>query len=191
MHFSLRRGLKAAAQHLPVTADDEALEGAVEFVIRRFEVQLRDEGLRHDAISATIATGLDDPYEIRRIARAFTQLIGTEAWRDILHAHSRCKRIVRDLDETFALNPSVDTDPSSQALHEATEAAWQKMDAAEDKVTTLVEVMANLREPINVFFEAVLVMAKEPELKAARLALVQRIAALPNGIVDLSLFEGF
>ena len=189
MHFSLRRGLKAAALHLPVTADDEALEGAVEFVIRRFEVQLRDEGLRHDAISATIATGLDDPYEIRRIAQAFTQLIGTEAWRDILHAHSRCKRIVRDLDETFALNPSLDTDPSSKDLHKATEAAWQKMDGAE--VTALVEVMANLREPINVFFEAVLVMAKEPELKAARLALVQRIAALPNGIVDLSQFEGF
>lgn len=191
VHFSLRRGLKAAALHLPVKADDEALDSAVEFVIRRFEVQLRDEGLRHDAVSATIATGLDDPYEIRRIAQAFTALIGTDAWRDILHAHSRCKRIVRDLDETYALNPDVDTDASSKALHEATEAAWQKMDAATDKVTTLIEVMTDLREPINVFFEAVLVMAKEPELKAARLALVQRIAALPNGIVDLGQFEGF
>jgi glycyl-tRNA synthetase beta subunit len=134
---------------------------------------------------------LDDPYEIRRIAEAFTKQIGTETWLDILHAHSRCKRIVRDLDETFDLNPDVDPDASSKALHEATEAAWHKMDAAEDKLTTLLDVMAELREPINVFFDVVMVMAKEPELKAARLALVQRIAALPSGIVDLSQFEGF
>ena len=191
VHFSLRRGLQAAAQHLPVVAKDDALDEAFEFVIRRFEVNLRDEGLRHDAISAAIAAGLDDPYEIRRIAEAFTKQIGTETWLDILHAHSRCKRIVRDLDETFDLNPDVDPDASSKALHEATEAAWHKMDAAEDKLTTLLDVMAELREPINVFFDVVMVMAKEPELKAARLALVQRIAALPSGIVDLSQFEGF
>jgi glycyl-tRNA synthetase len=191
VHFSLRRGLQAAAQHLPVKADDDALDEALEYVIRRFEVNLRDEGLRHDAISAAIAAGLDDPYEIRRIAEAFTEQIGTDAWLDVLHAHSRCKRIVRNLDEEYELNSSVDPEPSSKVLFDATEAAWQKMDTAKDKLTTLLEVMADLQEPINVFFEAVLVMAKEPELKASRLALVQRIAALPDDIVDLSQFEGF
>ena len=109
----------------------------------------------------------------------------------MLHAHSRCKRIVRNLDEEYELNSSVDPEPSSKVLFDATEAAWQKMDTAKDKLTTLLEVMADLQEPINVFFEAVLVMAKEPELKASRLALVQRIAALPDDIVDLSQFEGF
>jgi glycyl-tRNA synthetase len=191
VHFSLRRGLDTAARHLPVVAKVEALDEAFEFVVRRFEVHLRDEGLRHDAISAVIATGLDDPYEIRRIAEAFTNQIGTDTWLDVLHAHSRCNRIVRDLDETFPLNPDVDPEASSRALHTATEAGWKRMDAVQDKLTTLLDVMTELREPINVFFEAVLVMAKEPELKAARLALVQRIAALPGGIVELSRFEGF
>ena len=191
VHFSLRRGLQAAAKHLPVVPKKEALDEAFEYVIRRFEVHLRDEGLRHDAISAAIAAGLDDPFEIRRIAEAFTEQIGTDAWLDILHAHSRCKRIVRDLDETYDLNPDIDPEVSSKALYEATEAARQKMDASDDKLTTLLEVLAELREPINVFFDAVLVMAKEPELKASRLALVQRIASLPNGVVDLSQFEGF
>ena len=160
-------------------------------MIRRFEVNLRDEGLRYDAVSAAIAAGSDDPYEIRRVSEAFTKQIGTESWLAVLHAHSRCKRIVRDLKETHALNPGVDPDPSSIALHAAVETAWSKMKASDDRLTTLLEVMADLREPINVFFEAVLVMAKEPELKAARLALVQRIASLPEGIVDLSQFEGF
>ena len=76
---------------------------------------LRDEDLRHDAVSAAIAAHLDDPYQIQRIARAFTAQIHSDQWLDILHAHARCKRIVRDLSEHYDLNP--DHDPKKPLLH--------------------------------------------------------------------------
>jgi len=44
---------------------------------------------------------------------------------------------------------------------------------------------------INRFFEAVLVMAEEPQVRANRLGLLQRVAALPAGAADLSPLEGF
>ena len=47
------------------------------------------------------------------------------------------------------------------------------------------------KAPINRFFTDVLVMAEDPAVRQARLALVQRIAALPDGIADLSQLQGF
>ena len=48
-----------------------------------------------------------------------------------------------------------------------------------------------LQAPINRFFTDVLVMAEDPAVRQARLALVQRVAALANGIADLSQLQGF
>jgi len=191
MHFSLRQGLKAAANHMPVTPKPEALDEAFDYIIRRLEVALRDEGLRHDAISAAIAAGLDDPYEIRRIAKAFTEQIHSDLWLDILHAHARCKRIVRDLSDHYDLDPDSDPEASSKALHKAYLSARKTMDAADDKLTALIQVMTDLCDPINQFFEDVLIMVDDPDLKQSRLALAQHLAALPDDIVDLSQFEGF
>jgi glycyl-tRNA synthetase beta subunit len=44
---------------------------------------------------------------------------------------------------------------------------------------------------INAFFEAILVMAPEPEIRQNRLGLLQRIAGLAEGVADLSRLEGF
>ena len=44
---------------------------------------------------------------------------------------------------------------------------------------------------INGFFDKVLVMADEKAVRENRLALLQRVAALPQGVVDLSKLEGF
>ena len=44
---------------------------------------------------------------------------------------------------------------------------------------------------MHAFFDAVFVMAEEPGLRTARLASGQHIAALPDGIADLSLLKGF
>ncbi len=55
----------------------------------------------------------------------------------------------------------------------------------------LGQVLAELHGPINRFFTDVLVMAEDPAVRQARLALVQRVAGLPNGIADLSQLQGF
>ena len=73
--------------------------------------------------------------------------------------------------------------------------AWQgsgvRRQGSEDNVATLAETLRILREPVNRFFTDVLVMAEDPAVRQARLALLQRIAALPDGIADLSQLQGF
>ncbi len=54
-----------------------------------------------------------------------------------------------------------------------------------------MQILRDLQTPINDFFENVQVMAEDPDLRAARLALVQRIASLSDGLADLTRLRGF
>jgi glycyl-tRNA synthetase beta subunit len=51
--------------------------------------------------------------------------------------------------------------------------------------------LQKLTDPINTFFDRVLVMAEDEALRRNRLALVYAIAAMPDGVVDLSQVMGF
>ncbi len=58
-------------------------------------------------------------------------------------------------------------------------------------VDELLTVVEKLIPSINTFFDKVLVMADDPAVRANRLALLQRVAALADGIADLGKLEGF
>jgi glycyl-tRNA synthetase beta subunit len=58
-------------------------------------------------------------------------------------------------------------------------------------VDGVLTALQQLTDPINFFFEQVLVMAEEEALRRNRLALVYAIAAIPDGVVDLSQVMGF
>ena len=147
--------------------------------------------LNYDVVTAAIGGGSDDPYQIRRIAEMLTRIIAASDWRETLNAHARCKRIVRDLKETYPLSSDADPEAASKALHAAYQTARQTLDSASDPLSVFEQTLIDLRDPINHFFDSVLVMAEEPSLKIARLSLVQHIANLPNGLIDMSQLEGF
>lgn len=58
-------------------------------------------------------------------------------------------------------------------------------------VGSLMTQLQALVAPISRFFDEVLVMAEDEAVRRNRLALLQRIAALTRGTVDLSRMEGF
>ena len=60
-----------------------------------------------------------------------------------------------------------------------------------ETLTAFKALLDQLRDQINRFFDIVLVMAEDEELRNARLSLLQRIAALPEHLADLTLLEGF
>jgi len=72
------------------------------------------------------------------------------------------------------------------AYKRATEGLGEDRDV--DEVMTALQ---KLTDPINAFFDKVLVMAEDETLRRNRLALVYAIAAIPDGVVDLSQVMGF
>ena len=188
--FDLRPAIRAAAELLPVKADEAILADVLSFVRDRLYAWLRDQGLPHDAVSAALAEQAFDPYRAAATARELVGLTQTAGWADVFTAYARCKRIVRNLPETYAVAPGHYTEEATRGLYEASESANGRIGESKD-IATLGAVLRDLQAPINRFFTDVLVMADDPAVRQARLALVQRIAALPDGIADLSQLQGF
>jgi glycyl-tRNA synthetase beta subunit len=118
------------------------------------------------------------------------ELVKSPDWAEVFTAYARCKRIVRSLPEVYALAPEHYIEAATKGLYVASESANQQIGKSAD-VAMLGTILRDLQPAINRFFTDVLVMAEDPAVRQARLALVQRIAALPAGIADLSLLQGF
>ena len=188
--FDLRPALQAAAGLMPVAVSDKVLADVLSFIRDRLYVWLRDQGLPHDVVSAVLAEQAHDPARATAASQELAALVQASDWGDVFTAYARCKRIVRALPEVYPLAPEHYTEPATLGLYEASESANQRISETRN-VTGLGAILRDLQASINRFFTDVLVMAEDPAVRQARLALVQRIAALPDGIADLSQLQGF
>jgi len=191
--------LQAALQ--PTIPTPELASKVLRFIAQRMRVWLRDVGYRHDVIEAILVT--EQPYyRMYERVKALSKWVERPDWMNILNAYARCVRIVREF-ENFSLNPSkFAAEPATKRLYEAYE-KWRGQLSNKSTIDELLTGFQSMIEPINTFFDDVLVMDKEQELRENRLALLQHIAELPKGrpneqellpklhIVDLSKLEGF
>ncbi|MCX6031339.1 MAG: glycine--tRNA ligase subunit beta [Chloroflexi bacterium] len=189
--FDLRPALAAAAALMPVPAGEQVLADVLAFIRDRLYGWLRDQGLPHDAVNAALAERAFDLSAATATARDLAELVKSSDWPEVFTAYARCKRIVRNLTETYPLAPEHYTEPATSALYDAYQHATRNTQHATRTIAALAEQLRVLQAPINRFFANVLVNAEDPAVRRARLALVQRIAALPEGIADLSQLQGF
>jgi len=186
--FDLRAGLKATAPLLPVKAGESEIEDVLNFINGRLAVLLRENGYSSSVIKAVVAEAGHDPTLAWRNAADLSQAIEADDWQDVLNAYARCVRITRNLDEVYEENPNAFTEPAEKRLW----AAYQEAAAAADgTMPTLINSLREMVPAINQFFEDILVMADDPETRQNRLALLQRVAGLTEGMADLSQLEGF
>jgi len=189
--FSVRAGLAAAAKLQPVPVSAEVLAEAAAFVDRRLEGVLGELGYAYDVVAAVLPARGDNPAAAVRAARALAEAVRLPDWPALLNAYARCVRITRSLPERLALDPAAYVEDVEGALHTAYERAAAATQGAGEPAAALWPTLADLAAPINAYFEKVLVNAEDATLRAARLALVQHIAALPAGVADLSKLQGF
>ncbi|RME85013.1 MAG: glycine--tRNA ligase subunit beta [Caldilineae bacterium] len=185
--FDLTAGLRQAAALQPVPVEEAVIREAVDFIGRRLYGVLREEGFDHEVTAAVLAEQGHNPAQARDAVAALAEAVTAPEWTDAFTAYARCKRIVRGLEENYPLRPEVYTEEATRVLH----AAYAEVAPTVRDVSSLVQALYRLQDPINAFFDAVLVMSEDPDLRTARLALVQHIAALPDGIADLTLLPGF
>jgi glycyl-tRNA synthetase len=189
--FSIHTGLEKAASLFQVPIGEEALADAQVFVERRLQGVLLEMGFPFDVVEAVLAVRGDNPCGALRACRALSQTVQEPWWSEAFVAYARCARIVRDLDTLLPLAPDRYVEEVERQLHAAYEAAETRLQEATEPAESLGEVLRSLQDPINAYFDGVLVNAEDPEIRKARLGLVQHIAKLPSRIADLSKLQGF
>jgi glycyl-tRNA synthetase len=189
--FDLRHGLVLAAQGLPIQATEESQNACLEFIYGRLRTHLiEDYGFRYDVVDAVMAEQAHNPYGAFRAAQALTAWVQRQDWNVILPAYARCVRITRDQKEQVPVRPERFVEVEERALYDAllqAEAAPRQSGSVDDFFAAFLPMIP----AINRFFDTVLVMAEDADLRANRLGLLQRIAALACGVADFSKLEGF
>jgi glycyl-tRNA synthetase beta chain len=119
--------------------------------------------------------------------------VARDDWSRILDNYARCVRITRDYERQFDLDPVRFVQPIEKELYAAYQQARAEV-THESTVDEFLTAFLPLVDVIDRYFakeSGVLVMAEERALRENRLAQLQHIAALAEGIVDLSKMEGF
>ncbi|RWO33000.1 MAG: glycine--tRNA ligase subunit beta [Mesorhizobium sp.] len=163
----------------------------------RLKVYLRDQGARHDLIDAVITPRSDDLLQIVRRVQALGSFLDTEDGKNLLAGTKRAANILAAEEKkktTIAENvePARFREEAEKSLFAAVNQAEKEAGQAihnEDFSATMLALSA-LREPVDSFFERVLVNDEDQAVRANRLALLARIRAATDQVADFSKIAG-
>ena len=201
-HTLLKRGSQASlSRTVPGWGEiDTTVLAVLDFFADRLKVALRERGVRHDLIAAVFALGGEDDL-VRLLARveALGAFLGTDDGGHLLVAHQRAANIVR-IEEKRDKTRYESADLSNGKLVQVeekrlairilnSESDAQEALARED-FTGAMAALANLRGPVDDFFDKVTVNTEDPDLRANRLRLLARIGETLNHVADFSKIEG-
>jgi len=174
---------------------DETVRTRVEiFFAERLEFYLREaKGQAYDVVKAVLAAGANDVRDAVARAEAVTAVRGGEDFLAVCAAFKRMKNI---LDQARAkgeaiptvVEPALLTDPAEKNLEEADDTISTEALAlsARREYGAAMAQIATLRAVVDVFFEKVMVMAPELDIRANRLALLARVLRDFSKIADFS-----
>ncbi|MGH3913425.1 MAG: glycine--tRNA ligase subunit beta, partial [Pseudonocardiaceae bacterium] len=185
-NITLGKGLAVAAEqfgHQRVDLLDTAVADAREFIVRRYEQQLLDAGHPHQFVAAVLPLA-EAPAAADEALAELIRRAGNPEFADLVAALQRVRRIV-PAGTVAGYQPSKLSEPTEVALHDA----LRKVAAVLPEHPTLNEfadAATALTDPVNAFFDDVLVMAEDPEVRATRLGLLAAIGELAGTVIDWS-----
>ncbi|WP_173931029.1 glycine--tRNA ligase subunit beta [Chelativorans sp. Marseille-P2723] len=178
---------------------DGRMINLISFFHDRLEVYLRDRGARYDLIDAVLASGSgdvaanDDLLLIVRRVEALSELLGTEDGKNLLAGTNRAVSIVAAEEKkgtriAESVNPGLFTEQAEKALYAAVNQVEKDAGHAiqNQDFSAAMKALATLREPIDSFFEEVLVNVEDDSVRANRLALLARIRQATGQVADFA-----
>jgi glycyl-tRNA synthetase len=179
--LSLRSALAAAATRQPVPVGDAVVLACADFLAKRLEQALVEEGYPIDRVRAVLPHA-DRPSVVVYLLDQLGEVAGDPGFVAVAEAIQRCRRIVPD-DVAAGYDPGVLKEPAEIALHEAL--AGVRLPAEPD-LFEFTGAVSRLAAPLSTFFDDVFVMADDPAVRAARLGLLATVRDLGAGLLDWS-----
>ncbi len=165
-----------------------------DFFRERLEFYLKDaKGYAYDVVNAVLASGFGDVVDVVARAEAVARVRPSEDFEAIGAAFKRIKNILRQASETgkktaAAFDPAQVSDEAERALAETTNRVAprvRELAGKRDYAAALAEI-ATIRPTVDTFFDKVMVMVEDENVRANRLALLQSLLNEFSTIADFS-----
>jgi glycyl-tRNA synthetase len=181
--ITLTRGLSTAAAQVRaqgIEVAEETLAEVSDFVIRRYEQQLLDAGHDHRHVAAVLPLA-NAPATAESTLREIEQRAGDKDFGALVAALQRVRRIVPPATEA-TYDPALLTEPAEQTLHQTLAKVQNTLRTR--ALADFVLSAAPLTAPVNTFFDDILVMAEDKDVRAARLGLLATIRDVAAPVLD-------
>ncbi len=187
----------AAAWEIYGRPGEDPAPALVAFIGERLKVHLRDAGIAHDHVAAVLAADeTDDILSISDRAGALRDFLGSDDGANLLVAYRRAANILRieeKKDDTRYHGPAAEdlfVADEEAALARALRQSGVGAAIGDRDYSRAMGALAELRAPVDAFFEHVTVNAGDPALRANRLRLLAEIRDVLHQVADFSKIEG-
>ncbi|ANQ24948.1 glycine--tRNA ligase subunit beta [Vibrio natriegens] len=173
--------------------NDNVEQDVIEFMLGRFNAWYKDEGFSVDIIQAVLARRPTKPADFDQRVKAVSHFRELEAAESLAAANKRVGNILAKFDGELAeeIDLSLLQEDAEKALAESVEVMTEALEPAfaTGNYREALSKLADLREPVDAFFDNVMVMADDEALKKNRLTLLNNLRNLFLQIADISLLQ--
>ena len=164
----------------------------VDFMLGRFRAWYQDEGIAVDVIQAVLARRPTRPADFDARVRAVSHFRTLDSAEALAAANKRVSNILAKADAAIGeINLTACVEPAEKALAEAVLALRTEVQPliAKGDYTEVLDKLANLRAPVDSFFDNVMVNAEDSALRQNRLAILNTLQDLFLQVADISVLQ--
>ncbi|CAM3090839.1 glycine--tRNA ligase subunit beta [Vibrio mytili] len=173
--------------------NDNVEHDVLEFMLGRFNAWYKDEGFSVDIIQAVLARRPTKPADFDQRVKAVSHFRELEAAESLAAANKRVGNILAKFDGELSeeIDLALLQEDAEKALAESVEVMTEALEPAfaTGNYQQALSKLADLREPVDAFFDNVMVMADDEALKKNRLTLLNNLRNLFLQIADISLLQ--
>ena len=183
---------KSAALFGDKLTNQNVVADVVDFMLGRFRAWYQDEGIAVDVIQAVLARRPTRPADFDARVRAVSHFRTLDSAEALAAANKRVSNILAKADAAIGeINLTACVEPAEKALAEAVLALRTEVQPliAQSDYTAVLDKLANLRAPVDSFFDNVMVNAEDPVLRQNRLAILNTLQDLFLQVADISVLQ--
>jgi len=183
---------KSAALFGDKLTNQNVVADVVDFMLGRFRAWYQDEGIAVDVIQAVLARRPTRPADFDARVRAVSHFRTLDSAEALAAANKRVSNILAKADAAIGeINLTACVEPAEKALAEAVLALRTEVQPliAKGDYTAVLDKLANLRAPVDSFFDNVMVNAEDLALRQNRLAILNTLQDLFLQVADISVLQ--
>ncbi|MDO5474593.1 MAG: glycine--tRNA ligase subunit beta, partial [Phascolarctobacterium sp.] len=175
-HVSMVKLIAGVAYLLNIPAEKtkEVIMPVMDFFKQRLKNMLLDQGIRYDVVDAVLADDRnDDIADLAARAQALNAFVATEEAPALIQAATRVANLCKKIEQETAINTNLFQNPAEGELHKAVTELNNEMLLAtvQFNYAAVLQTACKLVAPVNKFFDDVMVMDNDEQIKNNRLAL--------------------
>ena len=183
---------KSAALFGDKLTNQNVVADVVDFMLGRFRAWYQDEGIAVDVIQAVLARRPTRPADFDARVRAVSHFRTLDSAEALAAANKRVANILAKAEgDIGAIDVALCVEPAEQVLAQSVLTLAKEVQPliAQGAYTAVLDKLAGLRQPVDNFFDNVMVNAEDAKLRQNRLAILNTLQGLFLQVADISLLQ--